>query len=613
MHIEVLTGKLEALITVSRGLINQELQVQDFLDQVEVLRRLLQEIRDIYSRPAEVVGVTDVFDHGLAGIIDLFDEDFLQASFVLKAADESIAQLRLSQSLPASIVLPCERTSELASAGAVVVRAWKKRKAYDAIFAGSSWRAVNVKDEASSIFELSGKNIGRLKQRLEEDAVDRRIDAEIEEELAREETAEEREAYNRVMAALSERTETQEDWDKDIEARAERLRASQVSMKVEEPALLPPWLLDDEAECFRALLALPFHLKHATNGWYRILNDGKLDAYSEIQRRDPSWTSEFSTNGNIRALGNGGFVFFRVEVGDAAMTKTRYGETQIVYPFSLIGSDGWLSLYDQLKPLSSESMKYFYDDAHQLVRHTQVSGTGDIYISYQYGKAPKRSINVKHKVIPKTGQKTRVVAATSFEEHERYTDIVRDPVPFSHLVFHGGHAPLGIALAVLNELRYLHDCGFRASVLKRVSTLSGQALERYLGRLVVRFFRPEAKFPVALRFFMSQAPYHVEKEEGDERYDEAGQVNEAVMAYIKLERRYSTIQERLSILRRQIRRAENAGNQQSLPGLNVEAEGLVKERDSILANYQFQDGRLWEKTGDGWGKRFGETIKLYKK
>lgn len=623
MDINELIERLDAVISMSGRLIDEELEVGEFNDLVYLLAVGVREIKELYAKPANITGITESDGHGLASIIDKYDDGFLHATFVLQAALQLFKRLEESEELTNVVTVPCQKKPRQVSViGQRLVRAWKKNKAYKALFAGSSWQRVNVSAEPGNMLDLSMENTQRLKRQLRTSLqemhaeaeqvarIDGLIDddADMEEELDEESDAERtyelRERYQKYMVQFDRRKAAIEVNDQVEKADAER-RLREWEHLVD----IPEWLRIDEVKIYRALLGLPFYLKHATNAWYRILNDGKLDSYAEIQRRDPSWVSPFSTNGNITALGNGGFVFFRVEVGDREMKDTRYGETQISYPISLIGHDGWVSLYDQLKPLNSDSMKYFYDEQNRLLRIARTEGRDNIYMNYYYGEASSRTVLVKHRK-PVAKQKTRKVLAQRFAEDERFNDLARIQIPFSHFVFHGSHAPLGIALSVLNELRYLRRSGFRSTVLAEVSHLEGADLDEYLGKLVVKLFRPEAKLPVALRFFETKLPESISKPDGDERFTSGGAVNDDVMDYVNEEYRYMKVQKDLSCFRRQRKRSDKSSRKYAELTNKIDVLGI--EREYLLTGKRFQDRKLWIVNDEGKGERFGKLIKLRK-
>ncbi|WNG37425.1 hypothetical protein F0U61_29880 [Archangium violaceum] len=363
-------------------------------------------------------------------------------------------------------------------------------------------------------------------------------------------------------------------------------------------------LMEDEEPLFEALLNLPYRLKHATNAWYCILNDGRLDSYDEIKRRYPNWQSEFSTNGNIEALGNGGFVFFRLDVGDGAI-DTRYGATLVTYDLDLLTRDGWVSMYDQLKPLSSDTMKYLYDHRGQLIRLASMTGTNKTMLKYVYGKAGIRNVPVKSKK-ENAKPRTRRAQAKEFEEDERYESLERE-VPFLDFVFYGREIRLGIALSVLWELRQLRLCGYRRHVIKTFTDLSdtpglaGQlsAREQFLARLLSRLFRPEGKHPVALRLTRHR-PASVGTPEGDGRYNADSTENPKVMEQVRLEQRRKELESNLHVTRQQRgaakKRAEEAmksGNktkqqeaQEAQTLWNERTAKLEKELDAVKKQLQ---------------------------
>ena len=198
-------------------------------------------------------------------------------------------------------------------------------------------------------------------------------------------------------------------------------------------------------------------------------------------------------------------------------------------------------------------MQCMYDASSQLIRKVQMWGIGDTKLKYSYGCRPRQKVRVKTKN-PDAPPKYRIADASEFEEvwFER-------EVSFLDLVFHGPQIHQGIALAVILELRFLRRCGYRGQVLAKMmrcsadggspdgSTLSPR--QAYLGKVLSRLFRPEAKYPVALR--LSHTPPQVSKPEGDSRYRPDGTENPAVMPGIRLEQGRKEIEARLHVTRQQ--------------------------------------------------------------
>lgn len=109
------------------------------------------------------------------------------------------------------------------------------------------------------------------------------------------------------------------------------------------------------------------------------------------------------------------------------------------------------------------------------------------------------------------------------------------------------------------------------------STLSPR--QAYLGKVLSRLFRPEAKYPVALR--LSHTPPQVSKPEGDSRYQPDGTENPAVMPGIRLEQRRKELEARLHVTRQQAggarSRAEKARNSH-LAAVKAEGEDSPEAR-----------------------------------
>jgi len=137
-------------------------------------------------------------------------------------------------------------------------------------------------------------------------------------------------------------------------------------------------LKSKELKLFKTLLDLPFKLQHATNHFYEIARSGSLDSLSEVQRRTPGFSSFFSTKGNISALGNDGFAFFRVFVDGFNGESTRYGKTRILLDLDVLRRCGWISLHDQLYPFSTTNGKRFYEEKRLLMtaQPCLLKGTG---------------------------------------------------------------------------------------------------------------------------------------------------------------------------------------------------------------------------------------------
>ncbi len=333
-------------------------------------------------------------------------------------------------------------------------------------------------------------------------------------------------------------------------------------------------LRKDEHELFKLLLDLPFKLQHATNHWYPILNSGGLNSYAEIKRTQPEFVSQYSTKGNITKLGNAGFVFFRTYVDSVNNSQTRYGDTTLTFDFDLLRSCGWVSLHDQLVPLSTSSTKRFYWD-NRILRTAAVVGlknkTQDKTLHdgfvYRYRTSPIASYKGKKDTQSSFGK------AINVKERES---------SFLEEIFYGKDILLGIALSVIRELRYLEECGFRQYFLKLLKASTPAMKTKRLGELIKSFFRIEGKYPATLRLatdakteshtFSPFARTETRKEtdqrfvvtnpDGDGRYNSDLSVNEKATQLATLRERKKQLEEKLSIARRQKARFKDTPSKQ---------------------------------------------------
>lgn len=341
-------------------------------------------------------------------------------------------------------------------------------------------------------------------------------------------------------------------------------------------------LRDEERNLFASLLNLPYKMQHATDQYYPILSSGSLDSYTEIQRENPSYESQFSTKGNIQKLGNGGFVFFRVYVESINNEKTRYGHTTVVSDLHLLRKCGWISLHDQLNPFpykSPGSRRFYW--GKRLLRTSEAvsfqskpSSDKGLYegLSYHYRLDPIDSYS-----------KGRKDPQKDFSDLRSIQTFTRGAY-FTEEIFYGKDILLGIALSVIYELRCLHSCGFRQEVLERFSSLNQQEQIGFLGELIKGFFRIEGKYPVALPLEYSQRNYEmirfepygqtdhfpcvqdrmlqVKNPDGKGHYNSDMSENEEAMKIFACERQLSYLEGKLSNLNRQIGRLNREQDKQ---------------------------------------------------
>jgi hypothetical protein len=324
-------------------------------------------------------------------------------------------------------------------------------------------------------------------------------------------------------------------------------------------------LRDDEKALFAALLKLPYKLQHATNYYYPALNSGSLDSYTEIQRRNSDYISPFSTKGNIEKLGNGGFVFYRLYVDGVNSSETRYGNTTLATDLKSLLKHGWISLHDQLVPFSTPGATRLYW-GKRLLRNAKVVNLSNkkisekgLYtgLSYEYRSS---------KIINYGGEKdTQKSFGNTIEAHKR-------DIKFMEEVFYGEDILLGIALAVIYELRWLEACGFRKHFLDELQRKDETEKIIYLGELLKGLFRIEGKYPVAMRFehYEGKQPnsihfkpmassteskaktYRAEvaNPEGDGRYNQDLSINETAMELANHKMLLQESKDKISIARR---------------------------------------------------------------
>lgn len=260
-------------------------------------------------------------------------------------------------------------------------------------------------------------------------------------------------------------------------------------------------ILKEEEELFDLLSEVKhFHMQHATNHFYAVLNEGRLKSYTEMKRSNPNITSAYSTKGNIRNLGNGDFVFFRIFFGDTNGNRTRYGESRLIADAAFLLKDGWISLHDQLKPAptraekgstdSTAISKYFKWDevilriveAENINNKTQ---NGALKDGIQYTYTSNRLFSNQKKV--------NMASAKTFVRGQ--TRII----PFTEEIFYGEEIILGIALSAIYELRNLERSGFRQYFLKLIANGNPAEKLKNIGLLIKGLFRIEGKYPVAIK------------------------------------------------------------------------------------------------------------------
>lgn len=326
-------------------------------------------------------------------------------------------------------------------------------------------------------------------------------------------------------------------------------------------------LRDDEVVLFEVLLNLPYRLQHATNHYYEALNAGSLDSYTELKRHNPNYESPFSTKGNIKKLGNGGFVFFRLYVDPINSSQTRYGDSALIFDLNILRQYGWISLHDQLVsfPAKSVATRHFYWNK-RLLRTSSVcslisQGTNDKTlqggVQYCYRTSEIKSYD--------SGKKDTLKSFGETIETDDHT------INFLNEVFYGPDILIGIALSVIKELRYLETCGFRATILEAIENSINEEIAQLLGELIKGLFRIEGKYPVALRlqadiskkcqFFVPILPtdkrskedraYQVTNPDGDGRCLVDMSINDQAMSLATARERQKHYSERISIIRRQ--------------------------------------------------------------
>lgn len=337
-------------------------------------------------------------------------------------------------------------------------------------------------------------------------------------------------------------------------------------------------LRDDEILLFQCLLNAPFRLQHATNLFYPVLSSGSLKSYEELKRDDPEYKSEFSTKGNIKGLNNDGFVYFRGYIDPVNGDDTRYGFTKLQFDLQLLRKCGWISLRDQLKPLSTRNTKTFYWEKRLLrtVQEVNINNKAKDRtlrdgLLYHYRKTP---INKKYD----SGRKDpfKVVAQSESISCTR---------SFLEEIFYGKDILLGIALSVIRELRHLESCGFREDFLTLLEKQkSKRKINKLLGKLVKDLFRIEGKYPVSLKIKESKqadkasfvplagtdqfsgvdSQFTVINPDGDGRYNRDLTVKKEPMRIAQLIQRRKEIKAQLRNLRQQNGKTKNESKKEKL-------------------------------------------------
>lgn len=231
--------------------------------------------------------------------------------------------------------------------------------------------------------------------------------------------------------------------------------------------------------------ALPFYAKHATSleGRNAIVNSQVLLSIIGLSDELPQperALSGFTTGSDEEVKQDIDFVFFRVEIGSAAMTGTRYGDYQFAYPLEQLTDHGLLSLHDMLAPISSSN------SLRELANPTDAS---DVLRTTEFFRDPEND--------------------EEFWEHTFLNEERPDGFPATREVsimdevFTKSHMLEGISLSVLRDIKELptlqqwvyEALDDQATFLQRM---------RYL---FPKLYRVEAKYP---RFFDYGAPGRVD-------------------------------------------------------------------------------------------------------
>lgn len=324
-------------------------------------------------------------------------------------------------------------------------------------------------------------------------------------------------------------------------------------------------LRDDELSLYKWLLELPYRMQHATNHYYAIANSGALDSYEEIQRTRPEYESPFSTLGNVKSLGNHGFTFFRIFVDGINGETTRYGNSRIVTDLSLIEKSGWISLRDQLVPLSSKGTRRAFE-GKALLKVSAVVGIN----ATTADKKLKDGIETiyRREKFPESPYRGKEDTQKSLREDKCAP---RRKVSFTEEIFYGPDIYRGVALSVIDELRNYENNGYRARLLKRLNKSRPAQRIRILGKFVKKCYRIEGKYPTSVHLREAagtnqlilkgtdplhpvKVEGHIDNPDGDGRRNRNLSINEKSMKQALLKEDKKRIEGKLSVARRQVKR-----------------------------------------------------------
>jgi hypothetical protein len=222
---------------------------------------------------------------------------------------------------------------------------------------------------------------------------------------------------------------------------------------------LPPYALGPlqpkERAFLEAVLNAPFWLTHYTSQPQKIEKEHLLFSLDELQRRQPGYHPHGAQDCDMMDLKNTFFTFFRLEIGKAKLTSSRFGRHCLLFDAAqtLLFRDGWLSFFDMIS---------IYKTGHGEQLGRRVIARDDSHqIALRYYKKP-----------------------WGYHEKKEYQDWT---VKTEELILHGPHIRLGVALQALFEMR-LGDTKFQE---KRLQALSPVELAETFSSL----FRMEAKIP----------------------------------------------------------------------------------------------------------------------
>ena len=247
-------------------------------------------------------------------------------------------------------------------------------------------------------------------------------------------------------------------------------------------------------QLLKRLKGLNYRIKHATPAFYAIANAGNASSLAGLVRRGAQHkASGMSSDDNTTKLGNADFVFFRFEVGGAAMA-TRYGPTTMMFdPELLVKHNGWVSLHDQLSPLDRPSTREYRDpETKEQLRTTE----------YPKGQGFK------------PGQRVSWV-------HEYPNTKGTSPTSFLDEAFVGEDIIDGLALSILREVHRIGG-GFADKLLNVSAEELPEKTNERLAELVKGLVRPEAKIPSSVATALL---LEVSDPSGDGRYYRDGSVH----------------------------------------------------------------------------------------